>query len=63
MTDDLFDTTAHGVAEEVIIPKSALYCYCCGGRLVMTGVQKLCSPPLDVVFCEQCDLQFWRRTC
>jgi len=51
-----------GVATEPIIGTTVSICPACGQGLVFTGVQKLLSPPLDVMVCERCRLKYWKKT-
>lgn len=50
------------VPKDPIINKNIDECRYCNGPLIDTGLQKLLSPPLQVVHCETCDLNYWRTT-
>jgi uncharacterized protein with PIN domain len=41
---------------------SSKNCPECSGPLKRTGWQKCMAPPLDVMQCERCELEYWRRT-
>jgi hypothetical protein len=50
------------VASDPLFDGGIKTCHEWGETLLHTGRQKLCSPPLDVVYCPACDLEYWRRT-
>ena len=49
-------------SEDPIINKDILNCPRCNQVLVYTSRQKLLAPPLKVMKCDKCKLEYWRRT-
>lgn len=57
-----FERKTYKQGSPVKIDRGVELCPKCGNALKRTGGEKYTSPPLDVVRCDKCKLEYWRRS-